>query len=120
MHQKKIYGIAVGVARFAALLVLWINLAVGIIGEPDDLANLMYLGVFAVGAVGALATRFRPRGMASSLFAMVLAQALVAMVTWFTGLGYPPTPPLSLLILNVLLIMFWAGSAVLFLKASRA
>jgi len=120
VHQKKIYGIAVGVALFAALLILWINLAVGIIGEPDDLANLMYLGVLAVGMAGAFVTRFRPRGMARSLFAMALAQALVAMVTVFTGLGFPPTPPLSLLALNVILITFWVGSALLFLKASRS
>ena len=119
MHQKKLYGIAVGVALFAALLILWINLAVGIIGEPDDLANLMYIGVLAVGMVGAVFTRFRPRGMARSLFAMALAQGLVAMVTVFTGLGFPPTPPLTLLTLNVILVMFWAGSALLFLAASK-
>jgi hypothetical protein len=47
VHQKKTRGIAVGVALVAALLILWTNLAVGIIGETDALANLMYIGVLA-------------------------------------------------------------------------
>ena len=80
----------------------------------------MYFGVLAVGAVGAVITRFRPRGMAHSLFAMALAQFLVAMTTLITGLGFPPTPPLTLLLLNVILITFWLASALLFLKASRS
>jgi hypothetical protein len=54
VHQKQIQGIAFGVSLVAALLILWINLAVGIIGEPDDPANMMYAGVLAVGMVGAL------------------------------------------------------------------
>ena len=40
---------AVGVALAAAFLLVWINFAVGIIGEPDEGANLMYIGVLAVG-----------------------------------------------------------------------
>jgi len=119
VHKKHIHGIAVGVSLVAALLVLWINLAVGIIGEPDDPANLMYVGVLAVGMVGAVVSQLRPQGMARSLFSMAIAQALVAMVTLFTGLGFPPTPPLTLLALNLLLILFWVGSALLFLKASK-
>ena len=42
------YRAAVGVALAAALLLVWMNLAVGIIGSEDNPANLMYVGVLAV------------------------------------------------------------------------
>jgi hypothetical protein len=58
------YRAAVGVALAAALLLVWINLAVGVIGTEDELANLMYVGVLFVGIVGAIVARFRPDGMA--------------------------------------------------------
>jgi hypothetical protein len=50
------------------------NLAVGVIGTEDDPANLMYVGVLAVGIIGAIIARFRPHGMARTLFATALAQ----------------------------------------------
>jgi hypothetical protein len=35
----------------------------------------MYIGVLAVGIIGAIIARLRPRGMARALFATALAQA---------------------------------------------
>jgi uncharacterized membrane protein len=70
------YRVAVAVAVLAALVLVWANLAVGLIGSEDNPANLMYLGVLAVGIVGAVAARFQPRGMARALFAMASARWL--------------------------------------------
>ena len=120
MRQNTTYRFAVGIALMAAFLVVWINLAVGIIGEPEDRANLMYIGVLAVGIIGAVIARFQPHRMSSALFATALAQALVATITALAGLGFPPTPPRSLLILNGILITLWVGSALLFRKAAGA
>jgi hypothetical protein len=50
------YRAAVGVAVGAALILIWLTLAVGIIGSEDDPANLMYGGV--------LVNPRRPRGAA--------------------------------------------------------
>jgi hypothetical protein len=66
-------------------LLVWTNLAVGIIGEPDELANLMYVGVLAVGILGAITARFRPAGMARALLATALVQALVAGIALIAG-----------------------------------
>jgi hypothetical protein len=44
----------------AAFILIWMNLAVGIIGSEDNPANLMYGGVLAVAIVGAFMVRFRP------------------------------------------------------------
>jgi hypothetical protein len=79
------YRAAVGVALATAFVLVWMNLAVGLIGSEDNPANLMYGGVLAVGAIGAIIARFQPLGMARALSATALAQFLVpivALIIW--------------------------------------
>ena len=113
------YRAAVGVAVAAAFLLVWINLAVGIIGTEDNPANLMYGGVLAVGIIGAIIARFQPHGMARALFATALAQALVAVIALIAGLGYGPSWPGANLILTGFFVALWLTSAWLFRKAAR-
>ena len=115
------YRAAVGVALGAAFLLVWLTGAVGIIGSEDNNANLMYIGVLAVGIIGAIVARFRPHGMARALFATALAQALVAMIALIIGLGSPWSPPgvLETLILNGFFAALFVGSAMLFRYAAR-
>jgi hypothetical protein len=80
MDKGNTYRIAVGVALAAALILVWLSLGVGIIGRDGDPANAMYFGVLAVGIIGAVIARFRPRGMAHALFATALAQTAVAAI----------------------------------------
>lgn len=113
------YRAAVGVALVAAFILIWVNVAVGVIGAAGDDANLMYVGVLAVGILGALVARFRPHGMARALFAMALAQAVVALIAMAAGLGAPASGPMELLFLNGFFIVLWVGSAWLFWRAAR-
>ncbi len=113
------YRAAVGVAVATALLLVWMNLAVGLIGNEDNPANLMYGGVLAVGIIGALIARFQPHGMARAFFATALAQALVAVIALIAGSGYPASGPLEILILNGFFAALWIGSAWLFWNAAR-
>lgn len=75
--DNTIYRIAVGFALFAGLFLIWVNLAVGIIGSDDNPANTMYFGVIAVGLIGSFIARFRSEGMTYVMFAMAIAQALI-------------------------------------------
>jgi hypothetical protein len=114
------YRVAVGVALGAALLLVWINLAVGVIGEPDDVANVMYVGVLAVGVAGAGIARLRPDGMARALLAMAFAQGLVAVIALIAGKHQLPLSSVSeILGLNGLFVALFAGSAWLFRLAGR-
>jgi hypothetical protein len=113
------YRSAVGVALAAAFLLVWLSLGVGIIGADGDPANLMYFGVLAVGIVGAIIARLRPNGMARALFAMALAQALVAAIALIAELGLPWSPPTEILALNGFFIASFAASAWLFRRAAR-
>ncbi|MFC1475811.1 hypothetical protein ACFLQW_02270 [Candidatus Zixiibacteriota bacterium] len=114
------YKSAVGVALAAAFFLFWVNGAVGVIGDPNDDANMMYGGVLAVGFIGALIARFQPQGMARALFATALAQALVAVIALIAGLGTTgPIWPWDILIATGFFAALWAGSAWLFRKAAR-
>ena len=114
------YRAAAGVGVGAAFLLTWVNLAVGIIGEPDERANVLYLGVPAVGIIGAVIARLEPRGMGRALFATALAQALIAAMALILGWGAPGTGPLEIVALNGMFVALFAGSAVLFRLAARA
>jgi hypothetical protein len=117
--DKTTYRLAVGVALAAAFLLVWLSLGVGIIGRDGDPANVMYFGVLAVGIIGALIARFRPRGMARALFATALAQTSVAGIALGAGLGYPWSGPLELIALNGFFIALFVGSAWLFRRAAH-
>jgi hypothetical protein len=114
------YRAAVGVAVVATLVLIWINLAVGIIGSEDDPVNLMYGGVLAVGILGALGARFQPRGMARALVATALAQMLAGVVALVAGLGSTAASwPGAILVLTGVFAALWLASAWLFRKAAR-
>lgn len=120
MKKNTAYRFAAGVALVAAFILIWMNLGVGLIGTPDDPANLMYAGVLAVGATGAIIARFRPHGMARALYATALAQALAAAIAVLAGLGTPGLPPEGVfLMVNGVFVALFVGSALLFRSAAR-
>lgn len=114
------YRVAVGVAVAAGLILIWLNLAVGLIGNEENPANLMYVGVLAVGLIGAAMARLRPRGMARALFATALAQALVpviALIIWQPSVEDTPGI-VGVFILNGFFAALFVVSALLFRRAS--
>ncbi len=114
------YRAAVGVAVVAAFILVWMNLAVGIIGSEDNPANLMYGGVLAVGILGALIVRFQPNGMARALAATALAQALVGVIALLAGWGSTGANwPGAIVFLTGFFAVLWLVSAWLFRKAAR-
>ena len=58
------YRAGAAVALLATFLVIWANLAVGIVGSESNPANLLFFGALLVGIVGACVVRFRASGMA--------------------------------------------------------
>ncbi len=113
------YRAAVGLALGSAVLLGWVNGAVGIIGSENNGANLMYGGVIVVGAIGAVIARFKPEGMARALLATALAQTLVASIALVGRLGSPVSRPLEIVTINGFFVVLFVGSAVLFWKAAR-
>ena len=112
-----IYRSAVGLAIATALFLVWSNLAVGLIGNEDNPANWMFIGVLALGFLGAIITRLQARGMFRVLMAMVIAHGLIVAIALSAGMHLSPESSVNeILGVNALFATLWSGSALLFRK----
>jgi hypothetical protein len=109
---SRAYRAATGVALAAAFVLVWANLAVGIIGSEDHPANTMFYGVLAVAFAGALLARLRARGMARAMVATALAQLAVAAMALLAGFGFAGP-------VTVFFCALWLASAWLYRRAAR-
>ena len=105
------YRAGVGAWLAATFILLWMNLAVGIVGTEDNTVNLMYIAVPAVGLAGAIAARFEPEGMVRASVATALAQITVAVLAQIAGH--------FTWVLTGFFVLLWLVSASLFRKAAR-
>ena len=115
------YRFAAAIAIGAAFLLVWVNLAVGVIGSEDEAANLMYGGVLAVGVLGAAVARFKAEGMARALAAMALATVLAGAIALAAKWGAGTEPYWSRAIIGSTVFWgaVWLVSAILFRTAAR-
>ena len=67
------YRAAVAVALLANLLVVWVNLAVGIVGSEHNPANQLFFLALLIGIAGACIARFRAKGMAWAMTASAIS-----------------------------------------------
>jgi len=109
------YRAAMGLAILAAFLLVWVNLAVGFIGDEGNPANLMYAALPGTIVIGGIAARFRAHGMAWTMVAVAVGQALAGVIG-VVGLGAE-----SLILLpTAIFVALWLISAWLFGRANRA
>lgn len=114
------YRVGVGIACAAGLFLIWVNLAVGLIGNEDNPANAMHLAVIATALIGVSLAAFEPRKMSRAMFATAAAQFLVpviAMIIWKPEFGFGVVQVLGA---NSLFVALWVISASLFRHAGIA
>ena len=117
--ENTAYRSAAGVALAAAFILVWVNGAVGIIGDESHEANIMYVGVLAVAIIGAIIARLRPLGMVRAMYATAFAQAGVAVIALIAGFGaMAPGWPRAILVLTGFFVALWLLSAWLFRQAA--
>lgn len=68
------YRFGAATALVAGFLTVWVNGAVGMIGDEDNPLNLMFGGVLIVALAGALLARLKPAGMARAMTVAAVAQ----------------------------------------------
>jgi hypothetical protein len=107
------YRGGVALAVLGVFLLIWINLAVGIIDTENDDANMMFAGVIAVLVGGACLARFGAAGMVGATVAAAIAQVAVGFIALIAGRD------VTALIMGMMFCVFWLGSAWLFRVASR-
>ena len=116
------YRIAFGVGLAGLLLLGWVSGAVGIIGSENQPVNLMYWAVPAVLLVGSLISRFKPRGMAYTLFATAVVQVLIPIValTISQQVSWGNAGVVGVFVFNSIFALLFLGSALLFRRASAS
>ena len=117
---NKWYRGGVAAALATAFLLVWINGAVGIIGDEDNPANFMFMVVILMAIAGAIAARFEAAGMARAMFVAAGAETLIAVVVVAKRLGAtepPGFPGVPILVLGF--AGMWGLSGVLFQQAAE-
>jgi hypothetical protein len=102
------------VALAAALLLVWANAAVGVVGGEDAPVNRLFDLIPATALAGALFARFRAAGLARALAATAAAQLAVAAGVAATGLASR-----DLLFVTLFFTALWLAAAWLFARAAR-
>ena len=115
-----VYRAGAGVAVVTAFLLIWVNLAVGFLGDEGNPANLMFFIMLGVALVGAFLADFRAAGLARTMFATAVCQVGVGAVGLAAGFASPGNDGIYEVFMGTSLFAgLWLIAAWLFRKAAR-
>lgn len=106
------YRLAAIMTVCGGFLMVWANLAVGIIGNEGNPQNLIFYSVLLIGLAGAVYTRFDPKGLKWTLRTMAATQLVVFLVA--SSLGWALLP-----VFTVFYFALWLVAGELFGKAAN-
>jgi hypothetical protein len=115
------YRLATGLGLLTAFALIWVNAAVGIIGDENP-ANMLYGIVLLIGFFGGLLARFEAQKMSYVLFTAALAQffvPVIGLMIW-SPLQFSWAPGVAqVFVLNTFFAVAFAASGLLFLQATE-
>lgn len=114
--QSLAYRAGAGLAVGGTFLMVWISVAVGILGDGRN--DLVYVGVLATGLAGAVLARFEAGGMSKAMGAMAIAQMGVTLFALAVGLA-PAGTAIQAICVNAMFAVLFIGAAVFFRTAAR-
>jgi hypothetical protein len=116
------YRLGAGLALLTSFLIVWANLAVGIIGSENNPANSLYFLVILLGVAAAAIERFRPAGMARAMVVTSVAHmgatAVAALLIGSDEILAGPALRAPEIVGNTLFAGLFLGSAWLFRAAA--
>lgn len=112
------YVAATLVAVGTGFVLTWANMAVGVIGDEDNPANLMFFAVVALAGLGALLARGKARRMAAAMATTCAAQ--VAALLAVLAFGWAANEPALLVPLLLVFAGGWGLAALLYRMAMRS
>jgi hypothetical protein len=98
-------------ALAGALLTVWVNGAVGMIGSEENAYNLLFFATIGIALAGSVVAKFRAQGMALTMLIAAAAQAAIGLF----GMGADPLGGT----LSTAFAGIWLLSAALFRRAAR-
>ena len=115
------YKAGIGVTVLSLFLLIWTNLAVGIIGNEGNPFNLMFIAVFVLVFAGAWRSKFSAKGMSNTLFSAASLQAIIPVLAIAaggvdTGLA---SETLGMFVLNSILAAMFTIAGVLFRRVNN-
>lgn len=112
------YRAAFALAVLGMFLVIWVNLAVGIVGSEDSPANQWFFGALLVGLAGSIAARLRPAGMSWAMAATACALWGAFAIAVSAPTDEPFVPHLREFIGTSVFAVLFLASAALFRRAA--
>lgn len=119
LTDRTAYRLGLVIALGAGLFLLWGVAAMGIVGAEGDAFDLLYLGVLAVGAAGAIVVRLRPAELVRVLTAMAVAIGAITVLALVLGKHQSPVSSVAEIVgLNGLFVLLFLGAARLVRQAA--
>lgn len=107
--------IAFAMAIVSTFLLIWVNLAVGLIGSGPTVANLMYAGIVAIVIIGSFISRFNTKGMERVMFTAAIALLLFIIIQLLAKMNeYPGSSVRDIVLINIFFATLFAASGLLF------
>lgn len=120
MSRNLAYRAGAALGLLAGLLLVWVNGAVGFLGDEGNPWNLLFALVLLVAVIGSAIGRYRAAGMARAMAAAAAVQVGIGVAALAAGLGSAGPAGLYEAVLGTSLFTgLWLLSAGLFLKAAR-
>lgn len=112
------YRVGAGVTLGASFLIIWVGLAVGIVGSEDNAANLMFFGVLGVMVILGVVGGFRAQALFRATLAAAALQVAAGAVALIGNLGADgPGWPMDVVGATGFFTLAWLFAAGLFRRA---
>ncbi|MDN4163951.1 hypothetical protein QWY31_00480 [Cytophagales bacterium LB-30] len=120
LFDSFIHRIAAAWAIGSTFLLIWVNLAVGLIGSGPHWGNYMYLGVLVVGLLGLIFSNFSTQGLERALYAMTGSVVVIALIALLAGAeSFPGSSVKEIIGVNTFFAMLFAVGGILFRYAGH-
>ncbi len=106
------YRAGMGIVLAACFLTIWINLAVGIVGNEDNPVNALFFLAPLAAVAGSVLAGFRAGGMAIAAVFAATVQVAVMLYIWVAAEGFP-------IGVTVFFGTLWLVAAALFRQAGQ-
>lgn len=115
LSSNIVYKTALGLAVGATFFMVYVNLAVGLIGGGPHAGNLMYAGVILVLIVGIYLSRFTAAGMERAMYLTAGTFAVLTAIAFLTKMyEYPGSSVMEIVGVNVFFATPFVVSGLLF------
>lgn len=119
MSPSRFYRGGAGLALLGTFLVIWVNLAVGIVGSEHNPNNQLFFIALLMGVAGAIGGRGKADGMARAAITTAVAIVLAFFIAQADVSDEPMVKPLVEGVGTSIFVLLFLASAWLFRKAVR-